>query len=72
MTIRDASPRLPTTADAAALEPLMDVGEVAAILRASPRHVRRLIASGALRVTRIGRLVRVSPNAVRALINNSK
>ena len=43
---------------------LLTVGEVAARLRVSPVTVRRLIKSGALEAVRIGRLVRVTPEAV--------
>jgi excisionase family DNA binding protein len=47
----------------AALE-LLTVGEVATRLRVSPVTVRRLIKSGDLEAVRIGRLVRVAPEAV--------
>jgi excisionase family DNA binding protein len=43
---------------------LLTVGEVAARLRVSPVTVRRLIKSGTLEAVRIGRLVRVAPEAV--------
>jgi excisionase family DNA binding protein len=47
--------------------PLLTVKEVAQILRVSERTVRRLIVEKKLRVVRIGRSVRVGPNAVAAL-----
>lgn len=46
---------------------LLTAREVAEILRVSERTVRRLIAERKLRVARIGRSVRVTPNAVAAL-----
>ena len=39
--------------------PYLTVQEVALYTRLSPRHVRRLIARGELRVTRMGRAIRV-------------
>ncbi len=43
---------------------LLTVGEVAARLRVSPVTARRLIKSADLEAVRIGRLVRVAPEAV--------
>jgi excisionase family DNA binding protein len=43
---------------------LMSVPEAAEILQQSPRQVWRLIADGRLRVIRLGRSVRVSPEAI--------
>lgn len=40
--------------------PLLDVADVAARLRVCSRTVRRLIAAGALRAHRVGRLIRIS------------
>jgi excisionase family DNA binding protein len=39
--------------------PFLTVQEVALYTRLSPRHIRRLIARGELRVTRMGRAIRV-------------
>jgi excisionase family DNA binding protein len=47
---------------------LMTVNEVAEIINASPRQVWRLIADGRLQVKRVGRSVRVTPEAVAALL----
>jgi excisionase family DNA binding protein len=55
----------------AGLDPLLTVDETAALLRVSPRHVRRLIASGELPVVRIGKAVRVRPEDLRQLIGGS-
>ena len=43
---------------------LLTVAEVAHILQVSFRTVRRLIASGALKVIRVGRAIRISPEAL--------
>jgi excisionase family DNA binding protein len=51
---------------------LLTVPEVAEILKLSCRTVRRLIEDKRLRVVHIGRAVRVHPDAVTALIGNSK
>jgi excisionase family DNA binding protein len=50
------------------LEPLLTVGETAAILNVSPRTVRRLIAARAIPAVSIGRSVRVRPRDVGRLI----
>jgi excisionase family DNA binding protein len=50
------------------LEPLLTVGETAAILNLSTRTVRRLIASGTIPVVSIGRSVRIRPRDVERLI----
>jgi excisionase family DNA binding protein len=47
---------------------LMTVIEAAELLQQSPRQVWRLIADGRLRVTRVGRSVRVTPEAIAALL----
>ncbi len=47
---------------------LLTVRQVAARLQVSPRTVRRLIGDERLRAIRIGRAVRVHPDAVAALI----
>lgn len=52
----------------AAPEPLLTVDETAAILRLSTRQIRRLIASRALTVVRIGKSVRVRPEDLRRLL----
>lgn len=48
---------------------LLTAEEVAEILRLSVRTVRRQIASGKLPIVRIGRAVRIRPEAVEALID---
>lgn len=68
-TIAGASP--PARLHAAA-EPLLSVDETAALLRLSPRHLRRLIARGELPVVRIGRAVRVQPVDLRAFIQSGQ
>ena len=47
---------------------LLTVHEVAGLVCLSPRQVRRLIADGRLPVTRMGRAVRIRPEAVAHLI----
>jgi excisionase family DNA binding protein len=47
---------------------LMTVPETAEVLQQSPRQVWRLIADGRLQVKRVGRSVRVTPEAVAALL----
>jgi excisionase family DNA binding protein len=47
---------------------LLTADETAVVLNLSLRHVRRLIASGALPATRIGRSVRIRPEAIAALV----
>ena len=41
---------------------------VAAMLDMSPRHIRRLIASGELRAVRFGKVYRVTGDAIDALL----
>jgi excisionase family DNA binding protein len=53
-------------------ERLLIVTQVAERLQVSPRTVWRLIEDGRLKVVRIGRSVRVHPDAVTALMNSSK
>jgi excisionase family DNA binding protein len=48
---------------------LMTVNEVAELLQLSPRQVRRLIADRQLEETRVGRSVRISPEALVALLD---
>jgi excisionase family DNA binding protein len=48
--------------------PLLTPLEVAAILNVSLRSVRRMIADGRLPATRIGRLVRIRPEALATII----
>jgi excisionase family DNA binding protein len=50
------------------LEPLLTVKETAEILKVSPRTVRRLIASKAIRAVSIRRSMRVRPRDIRRLI----
>ena len=47
---------------------LMTVDEVAEILQQSPRQIRRFIADGRLPVTKAGRSVRVTPEALAELL----
>jgi excisionase family DNA binding protein len=47
---------------------LMTVAEAAELLQQSPRQVWRLIADGRLQATRVGRSVRVTPEAIAALL----
>jgi excisionase family DNA binding protein len=53
---------------ASRLEPLLTVGETAAILNVSARTVRRLIESGAIPAVSIGRSVRLRPRDIARLI----
>jgi excisionase family DNA binding protein len=53
---------------ASLLEPLLTVGETAAILNVSARTIRRLIASGAIPAVSIGRSVRLRPRDIGRLI----
>lgn len=48
---------------------LLTAAETAGILHVSLRSVRRLIADGKLPIVRVGRLVRVRPGALAALID---
>jgi len=48
---------------------LLTAAEVAEILRISLRSVRRLIKDGKLPIVRIGRLVRIQPEALAAFID---
>jgi len=56
----------------AGLEPLLTVEDCARILNFSDRHTRRLIDAGELETIRIGRAVRVAPDALRALIARAR
>jgi len=67
----DLAPAAPSGANrdgGRAIEPLLTVDDTAALLQVSQRHVRRLIASGELPVVRIGKAVRLLPQAVRRFI----
>jgi excisionase family DNA binding protein len=59
-----SGPTPPRTARA----PLLTAAEVAEILHISLRSVRRLVAEGKLPIVRIGRAVRVRPEALEAMI----
>jgi len=48
---------------------LMTVNEVAELLHLSTRQIRRLIADHRLRKIRVGRSVRISPEALVALLD---
>lgn len=52
--------------EASALEQFLTVDQTADVLQVSPRHVRRLIARGALVAHRFGRLVRIGPVDLKA------
>ena len=62
-----------TTSPAATapLRPLLTVPEVAALLRLSPRSIRRLIDDGRLPIVRLGRAIRIRPQDVEALVASS-
>ena len=49
---------------------LLDVEETAELLRLSPRQVRRMIADGRLEAIKLGRAVRLRPEAVAAQIKS--
>jgi excisionase family DNA binding protein len=53
------------------LPKLLTVPEVASVLNLSCRQVRRMIADGRLPVLRIGRVVRISPEVLTALIEDA-
>ena len=53
-----------------ALTKLRTIDETANLLSVSPRTVRRLIGSGALRAHHIGRLVRISDNEIATLLRS--
>jgi excisionase family DNA binding protein len=53
------------------IDPLMTVGAAAALLHVSTKTVRRLIDRGDLDRVRIGRLVRIRPADIKALILES-
>jgi excisionase family DNA binding protein len=46
--------------------PLLDVAEVAAYLRDSPRHIRRLVAERRIPCVKVGRYVRFDPDEIDA------
>ena len=54
------------------LPPLLTVPEIAAILRVSCRTVWRMVDDGRLPAVRIGRSVRVHPDAVAALMSKRR
>jgi excisionase family DNA binding protein len=43
---------------------LLDTGEVATVLRVTPRHVRRLVAERRIPFLKVGRFVRFDPTAL--------
>jgi excisionase family DNA binding protein len=47
---------------------LVTLAEAAELAHVSVRHLRRLIAKGKLEATRVGRTVRLTPEALAALI----
>jgi len=49
--------------------PLLTAAEVGEILHISLRSVRRLVKDGKLPIVRVGRLVRIRPEALAALID---
>ena len=49
---------------------LLDVEETADLLRLSPRQVRRMIADGQLQAIKLGRAVRLRPEAVAAQLKS--
>jgi excisionase family DNA binding protein len=51
---------------------LWTIDETAEVLNVSPRTVRRLIESGALRAHRLGRLVRISDDDVTAFLSANR
>jgi len=51
---------------------LMTSDEVAALLRATPRFVRRLVAERRIEYVKVGRLVRFEPAAVAAYIDRNR
>jgi len=51
---------------------LLTVREVAHQLHVSERHVRMLISTGALRIIRLRRSVRISPEAIAQLLRESE
>lgn len=53
-------------------DPLLTTDDVAKQLSVSPRHVRRLIASGELEVVHIGRCIRVPPTSLDSLIERNR
>jgi len=57
---------------ASSIMPLMTVDEVAAVLKLSPRQVRRHVAHGALQSVRLGGRVRFEVEAVSAFIRRGR
>lgn len=57
--------RTPAHRAARAAEPLLTIAQTAAQLAVSTKTVRRLIERGALRVHRVGRAMRISPEDLR-------
>lgn len=51
---------------------LVTVAEGAVLLHVSVRHLRRLIAKGEVEPTRVGRTVRLSPEALAAFLRKKK
>lgn len=48
--------------------PLLTVREAATLLKVSPRTIRRMIDDERLRAVRLGRIVRIRPEALAALV----
>jgi excisionase family DNA binding protein len=69
---RSAGPGAASRALRRSVPQLRTIDETAEVLNTSPRTVRRLIDSGALRVHRFGRLVRVSDDDIAVLLAASR
>ena len=63
------TPLEPSGGRGEALYRLLTILQVADILQASTRTVRRFIESGELEVVRVGRLVRIRPEALTAFLD---
>ena len=50
------------------IHPLLTVREAATLLKVSPRTIRRMIDDERLRAVRLGRIVRIRPEALAALV----
>jgi excisionase family DNA binding protein len=53
-------------------QPLMSISQVAATLNVSTKTVRRMIGEQELHHHRVGRVIRVSPEDLRAYINSTR
>ena len=56
----------------ASLAPLLDYEDTAAILKSSPRSVRRRVELGEIPIVRVGRLVRIHPADLSAYIDRQR